>query len=58
MPRLGGLAVISGFIVSVIYLLVIGTIEDNLDLFSDGYDVKLIGFFYRDGNNCCNGIYR
>lgn len=45
MPRLGGLAVISGFIVSVIYLLVIGTIEDNLDLFSDGYDVKLIGFF-------------
>ena len=31
MPRLGGLAVILGFIISVIYLLVILTIEAKID---------------------------
>ena len=32
MPRLGGLAVIVGFIVSVVYLLLVMTIEKNVDL--------------------------
>lgn len=45
MPRLGGIAVILGFIVSAIYLLIMGTIEGNLDLMKDAYDKKLIGFF-------------
>ena len=45
MPRLGGIAVILGFIVSVVYLLISLTIEKQIDLSVDNYDVKLIGFF-------------
>ena len=44
MPRLGGLAVIAGFFVSVIYLLIVMTIEKNIDLTQDNYIRKLIGF--------------
>ena len=44
MPRLGGLAVIAGFFVSVSYLLLVMTIEKNIDLSQDNYIVKLIGF--------------
>ena len=44
MPRLGGLAVILGFFVSVFYLLVIMTIEKNIDLTKENYIQKLIGF--------------
>ena len=44
MPRLGGLAVIAGFFVSVSYLLLIMTIEKNIDLMQDNYIQKLIGF--------------
>ncbi len=44
MPRLGGLAVISGFFVSIVYLLIVMTIENNIDLFQDSYLTKLIGF--------------
>lgn len=44
MPRLGGLAVISGFFVSVIYLLITLTIEDKINLYQDNYVTKIIGF--------------
>ncbi len=45
MPRLGGLAVILGFFVSIIYLLIVMTIEGNIHLEQDNYIQKLIGFF-------------
>lgn len=46
MPRLGGLAVIAGFAVSVIYLLIVMTIEGTFDLFGqDQYYIKLAGLF-------------
>ena len=46
MPRLGGLAVIVGFTVSVIYLLTVKSIEKTIDLFgAEQYHIKLIGFF-------------
>ncbi len=44
MPRLGGLAVILGFFVSVVYLLIVMTIEKKIDLTADGYVRKLYGF--------------
>ena len=44
MPRLGGLAVIAGFFLSVIYLLVIMSIESKIILSQDNYVQKLIGF--------------
>lgn len=44
MPRLGGLAVIFGFFVSIVYLLIVMTIESNIDLYKDSYLTKLIGF--------------
>ncbi len=44
MPRLGGLAVIAGFFVSVIYLLIVMTIENKIDLTQENYITKLIGF--------------
>lgn len=46
MPKFGGPAVILGFLVSVIYLLVIMNIEGSIDLFSEeNYITKLIGIF-------------
>ena len=46
MPRLGGLAVITGFTVSVIYLLAVMSFEQTINLFgSEQYYIKLIGFF-------------
>lgn len=46
MPRLGGLAIIAGFTVSTIYLLIIMSIEKNMILNNyEGYGIKLIGFF-------------
>ena len=44
MPRLGGLAVIAGFFLSILYLLIIMTIENKIDLFQENYVQKLIGF--------------
>ena len=44
MPRLGGLAIIAGFIVSIIYLLIILSIEKSINLFEDNIHMKLIGF--------------
>ena len=42
----GGLAVIAGFLVSIIYLLITTSLEGKLDLFNeDNYYWKLIGFF-------------
>ena len=46
MPRLGGLAVIAGFTLSVIYLIIVMSVENSINLFDeDNYLVKLIGFF-------------
>jgi UDP-GlcNAc:undecaprenyl-phosphate GlcNAc-1-phosphate transferase len=44
MPRLGGLAVILGFLVSVIYLIIIMVIEKNINLKADNLYIKLLGF--------------
>ena len=44
MTRLGGLAVILGFVVSVIYLLTVMTIEKKIDLHGNNYHMKLLGF--------------
>lgn len=42
----GGVAVIAGFFVSTIYLLITTSIEGKIDLFGDdNYYIKLIGFF-------------
>ena len=45
MPRLGGLAIIAGFVVSIIYLLIILSIEKSINLVEDDLYIKLIGFF-------------
>lgn len=46
MPRLGGLAVIAGFTISTIYLLIIMSLEKTLILNGyDSYGFKLLGFF-------------
>ena len=46
MPKFGGPAVIVGFLVSVIYLLIVMSIENSIDLFTvEQYGVKLIGLF-------------
>ena len=44
MPRLGGLAVIFGFFLSIIYLLITLTIESKIDLMENDMIKKLIGF--------------
>ena len=44
MTRLGGLAVILGFVVSVIYLLTVMTVEKKIDLRENNYNMKLLGF--------------
>ncbi len=44
MPRLGGLAVIAGFIISIVYLLIVMTMEGNIDLSKEDYYTKLLGF--------------
>ena len=46
MPRLGGIAVICGFLVSTIYLLIVMNFEKTIDLFgAEEYWLKLLGFF-------------
>ena len=44
MPRLGGLAIIAGFSVSIIYLLIILSIEKSINLLEDNTHIKLLGF--------------
>lgn len=44
MPKFGGPAVILGFLVSVVYLLVVMSIEGSIELFgSEQYGIKLLG---------------
>lgn len=46
MPKLGGPAVILGFLVSVIYLLIVMSMEKTIDLFGvEEYGKKLLGMF-------------
>lgn len=46
MPKFGGPAVILGFLVSVIYLLIVMSIEHTIDLFGyEKYGMKLLGMF-------------
>ena len=45
MPRLGGLAIIAGFMVSIIYLLIVLSLEKSINLLEDNTYMKLIGFF-------------
>lgn len=45
MPKFGGPAIIIGFLISTIYLLIISSLEGNLNLFGEeNYFIKLIGF--------------
>jgi UDP-GlcNAc:undecaprenyl-phosphate GlcNAc-1-phosphate transferase len=45
MPKFGGPAIIVGFLLSSIYLIITSSIEGNLDLFgAESYFIKLIGF--------------
>lgn len=45
MPKFGGPAIIVGFLLSTIYLLITSSIEGNLNLFGgENYFIKLIGF--------------
>ena len=44
MPRLGGLAVITGFFVAIIFLLVVMSIEKNIDLNQGEWYKKIGGF--------------
>ena len=45
MPRLGGIAVIAGFAISIVYLFIIMSIEGTINLFlEDQYFIKLAGF--------------
>lgn len=45
MPRLGGLAVILGFVISSIYLIISMFIEKKIDFTAEGLIPKLLGFF-------------
>lgn len=46
MPKFGGPAVILGFLVSVIYLLIVMSMENTINLFgSENYGIKLLGMF-------------
>ncbi len=45
MPRLGGIAVIIGFLLSAIYLIIIMSLEKTFNLFgSENYSYKLLGY--------------
>ena len=45
MPRLGGIAIVIGFLISAIYLIITMIIENKLDILTNKYYIKLIGFF-------------
>ena len=46
MPKFGGPAVILGFLVSVIYLIIVMSMENTINLFgSESYGMKLLGMF-------------
>ena len=47
MPKFGGPAVILGFLVSVIYLIIVMSIEHTINLFdTEQYGMKLLGMFF------------
>lgn len=55
MPKFGGPAVILGFLVSVIYIISVLSIEHSIDLFGeDAYGMKLLGMFLRNFSNIYN----
>ena len=57
MPKFGGPAVILGFVVSVIYLIIVMSIEGSLDLFSaQQYGKKLLGVLLGIGVIAITGI--
>ena len=43
-PRLGGIAVIGGFLVSTIFLMITTSVEGKIDFVADNMHIKLIGF--------------
>ncbi len=45
MPRLGGIAIVLGFLVSAIYLIIVMIFEKKLDIYTNKYYYKLIGLF-------------
>lgn len=45
MPRLGGVAVVAGFLVSISYLLISLTLENQINLINGNYHFKLCGYF-------------
>ena len=45
MPRLGGIAIVIGFLISATYLIIVMSIEKNLNIFSNNYYIRLAGFF-------------
>ena len=45
MPRLGGLAIVIGFLASTIYLIIVMSLENKLDIVNDGTYKKIIGVF-------------
>ncbi len=45
MPRLGGVAVVAGFLVSISYLLISLILESQLNLVDGNYHLKLCGYF-------------
>ena len=45
MPRLGGVAVVAGFLISMAYLLISLTLEKQIGLTENNYHLKLAGFF-------------
>lgn len=52
MPKFGGPAVIMGFLVAVIYLLIVMSMENTINLFDeDQYGAKLLGMLLRNNNN-------
>jgi len=44
MPRLGGIAIVFGFLISAIYLIIVMTIEGKIDILTNNYYIKLLGF--------------
>lgn len=43
MPRIGGIAIVAGFIVSSLYLLTVMIIEKKIDIITNSYYINLIG---------------
>ncbi len=46
MPRLGGVAVVCGFLISIIYLLISLTLEKQINLVEGNYHFKTNWFLY------------